>query len=374
MGFNVYCLGSNGRGQLGLGHCNDVMVAQKSIVQSSDEVRKVVCGGNHTVLLLEGSGSVLATGNNEFGQLVGGPVVDYTDWVDCNGPWSTPRVLDVAAGWEFTAIVDENNIVRSRGAGPRGELGVGLDTCSGNSNNSGGGFCTVMECGSDDEVKLFASFANCVAVVTTKGGHCTVYGWGSNTKCQLQTPKSKIVDRPVVIYETDDPVDYAALGKNFNVLVNKRGEIVHAAGNLPSGFHWEHWKGVPGLQVRCMWSSIHILDLKGSRLSFGFNLHGQLLDTAFPQDMYVTDTCMGSEHGVVVVKELDGSQRVLAWGWGEHGNCGRLSPNQSDSDPTSVINDKSNEVSPLNEILVVDPDKKVKVWGGCATTWIVVSS
>src|SRR5271156_750619 len=72
----LFSLGSNGSGQLGIGHQEDVSSPQPCIfdeassfqrLEPDDEIVKVVAGGNHTLVLFA-SGAVFAAGSNEFGQ------------------------------------------------------------------------------------------------------------------------------------------------------------------------------------------------------------------------------------------------------------------------------------------------------------------
>ena len=65
---------------------------------------------------------------------------------------------------------------------------------------------------------------------------------------------------------------------------------------------------------------------------------------------------VGSEHALALTK--DG--RVLAWGWGEHGNCG-------------LGTDEDGDVKHgWNEISITESDKSsvVGLGAGCATSWI----
>lgn len=336
---------------LGLAHSEDVIVPQESFVESEGrDVEKIACGGNHTVLLLS-DGSAYGCGANSNGQLF-----DSAGKGDC-GSWSRldQDLKDVACGWDFTVGINKDNEVVTRGAGLKGELGIeGLRQM--------GHFTKVMKV--NEGSKVFASVQNCVVVEPLgDSGGSRVYGWGSNTKCQLKQPKSRVIAAPVVLFESNiTVVEYAALGKDFTVLVDVLGRIVHACGNLPSGFDISQWENQSGLQVHCMWSSVHILTSRDGIYSYGNGRHGQLFDRA--KWSYCNDPkqlAVGSEHGVL----LSNLDTVECWGWGEHGNCGRL------SDDRSVNNDYSNVISPLNRLPVPNDAIITKVFAGCATTWLV---
>lgn len=306
---------------------------------------KIACGGNHTVLLLD-NGTAYACGDTSCGQLGRGE--RWEGWRDL-----LEGVRDVACGWEFTVAINGQNEVVSCGSGPKGELGLGAVKKTNH-------FQKVMDVSEDS--RLFASLQNCTVVVPTGTSGSKVYGWGSNTKCQLHKPKSRVVDRPVVIYESASVrVKYAALGRDFILLIDAEGRIVHTSGAIPVEFNLEMWATCAGLDVLCMWTSMHIWAPGKGLYSYGNGNHGQL----FKRDEWcpsadIKSVAVGSEHGVLLTKP----GTVACWGWGEHGNCGRLR-----RDSGSIINDRSNVISPLCEVF--EAPAQCLLFAGCATTWIV---
>ncbi|CAR27732.1 hypothetical protein ZYGR_0N02180 [Zygosaccharomyces rouxii] len=204
--------------------------------------------------------------------------------------------------------------------------------------------------------KLFSSFQNCV-VVEPCGKGSRVLGWGSNTKCQIKEPKCRIVDRPYVIYANEEVlIDYVAMGKDFMLIIDIHGYIVHAIGSLPREFRLQEWQG-KSVQVSCMWSSLHI-HYNRSIHSYGNGNHGQLY--AVPYPLEIDSFTTGSEHGILIHNK----NQVFCWGWGEHGNCGRTNGQGS-------INDYSNVVSPLNKVFNVNSNATLRIYGGYASTWII---
>lgn len=86
--------------------------------------------------------------------------------------------------------------------------------------------------------------------------------------------------------------------------------------------------------------------------SHGNNLHGQLF--LFETDSPIVDFEVGSEHGLVLLA----NNKVYAWGWGEHGNCGA----------------KSDSVTYDYLSLVYSGPHPVQLLAcGLATTWLVVA-
>lgn len=321
----------------------------------SSSVQKISCGGNHTLLLLQ-DGSLYGCGDNSQYQL-GSAEESWVGWHAIEGSY-----LDVTCGWEFTAMINHNGDLLTRGRGLKGELGR---------RNTRLAEVPIKVMDVRIGSKLFSSFQNCVVVEPTACGGCRVLGWGSNTKCQLQQPKCRIIDHPVVLYQSESIlVDYAAMGKDFIVLVDKQRHMVHASGLLPSGFCLQDWGGKP-VHVCCMWSSLHVWPGRGESaiFSYGNGNHGQLFRV--PQNhLEVEDFATGSEHGILVAAGGDGG--VLCWGWGEHGNCGQTGESATLSVPgVGNITKTLNTVFTRRDIESTGTRATPKVYGGCASTWIV---
>lgn len=321
-------------------------------------------------MLLLDDGCLYGCGDNSMNQLSN---EDHTKaWQEWR-LFNKERFQDVACGWEFTVAINQYNEVLCRGNGPKGELGLGDDQKFGKDLEK----VMIVNEGS----KLFGSLQNCVLIepkyVKGEKKGSRVYGWGSNTKCQLFKPKGRSVNTPTMIFESDHIlIDYVAMGKNFFVFVDTRGRIVKATGFLPAKFNFGEWSSCENLQVRCMWTSIHILvrqdlteDRKRGIYSFGNNTHSQLFNLEkWELPMELENFAVGSEHGIIVYRNKESERLVACWGWGEHGNCGRLRSAQ-DLEFDSV-NDNSKCASSLNTLISFTEQGPVKVFGGCATTWI----
>ncbi|SCU96454.1 LAMI_0F06612g1_1 [Lachancea mirantina] len=202
-----------------------------------------------------------------------------------------------------------------------------------------------------------------------------IYGWGSNTKCQLSEPKCRLIDKPTVVY-SGSRVSQLNVGKNFVcfldvdrfVLMGSLKEleslIAVDAQNIQSA-------KTPADKVRmlAMWSSVH-LSARNRVLSYGHGTHGQLLKDPAPG--HITTLAVGSEHGIMCTE----GKAVFCWGWGEHGNCGRLQQTGATCEcgnDDEEENDGSNVVSPLNPVYEAKKDETVvSCFGGCATTWICI--
>ncbi|CAI1793571.1 hypothetical protein SEUBUCD646_0A00570 [Saccharomyces eubayanus] len=331
----VYAFGSNGQGQLGLAHDEDVDTPQRSVLAGESKVSKIACGGNHSVVLMS-NGTLAGCGDNRRGELQGTAALQQVPgWTPIEVP---APVVDVACGWDTTVVVDTRGHVWQRGGGryefEQRHLPV-LDPA-------------------DGRIAVYGCFQNFVVVQGPQ-----VYGWGSNTKCQLQARKCRSVVEPTLVCDLGSvAVDYVAMGKDFLVVVDKNGRMAHASGRLPAGFQLEQQEARLGLEVRCMWTSIHVWDRRqGTVESFGRGTHAQL----FPQDAVavgvpITNFTAGSEHGILVTASQEEPLHydVHCWGWGEHGNCG---PQRGSQPGLQLVGRYA--TSP-------------RVFGGCATTWVVL--
>ncbi|GME74559.1 unnamed protein product [Ambrosiozyma monospora] len=128
-----------------------------------------------------------------------------------------------------------------------------------------------------------------------------------------------------------------------------------------------------------MWSSTHLLyrtqhnDMKIT--SVGNDSHGQLFPKGNKEDnmneIHIKDAAIGSEHGLI----LSDTEKVYAWGWGEHGNCG-LQTNAKEKE--DVTFDYLNLIfDSMRSDLKGQSGSKSHVIGlfcGCATSWVVLEN
>lgn len=179
-----------------------------------------------------------------------------------------------------------------------------------------------------------------------------IYGWGACRKGQLglQTLSSR-GKPPVAVWSPQElPFSSAEFAVGHDQTIMRNGNISVLGKNsrtidaLASSF-------------RAMWLSIHWLDESGNIHSDGNNLHGQLFDYRIErplQNERIQRFEVGSEHGLA----LTSCNRVFAWGWGEHGNCGVPKNESVTFDYLNLLYDGSLRVCYLA--------------GGLATTFVVV--
>lgn len=338
--FTFLACGSNGNYQLGLGNDDDHDTLQdvSSLTSVGSAPQKFAFGGNHTLVLFP-NGKVYAAGNNEYGQCGLPPSGPLKEFTLLPGEWK-----DVAAGWEFSVLCRLDGQVYSCGYGPKGELGLGPDVTKATMQKVD--LCTDLPI-----VEIKSSVSHTVARLSDG----TLVGWGASRKGQLgdfppqKGPSGKEKPLASLWVPTILPLPHSTgytLGRDRTVL--STGDDINIYGVNSTTVN------ASATKVMAMWSSVHYGTNSNGKLhikSVGNNLHGQLYQHT---NVEPVDFEVGSEHGIVLLKD----NSVHAWGWGEHGNCGRSA-------------DGSVTFSQLNKIYSGE-HTVVHMACGQATTWLVV--
>ncbi|RAH76023.1 alpha-tubulin suppressor protein Aats1 [Aspergillus japonicus CBS 114.51] len=398
----LFAFGSNGSGQLGLGHEEDVSVPARCVFEFAEDaaqgevdapkggdVVRIVAGGNHT-LVLDRRGRVFAAGWNGDGRCgipkrEEGGEGEMGEGDVPNAGGGGGRVYDtftgVAATWEGTVLVaseeeeEEGQESRDRvfvlGSGLKGELGLG----KGCLRASAGGVAIPDFPPQGMKVRAVASGMGHTVVVLSDG---SVWAWGAARKGQLGEANipDKVVWRPRRI-EGSEGLGFratgAACGREFTVIIGDpaRGEFT-VLGAVDD--KWGIRSGVSASQVKekalraggyraieVSWHGVYVHLDDGEVVAWGRNDRGQIPWTStvdLGHGKVVRDLAAGSEH---LLARLD-ERTVVACGWGEHGNCG------PDTDAQGNVKGKWNRI-PL-------PDGEsdiVGVGAGCATSWIITA-
>ncbi|KAF1826058.1 RCC1/BLIP-II [Dissoconium aciculare CBS 342.82] len=352
----LYAFGSNGSGQLGIGHAIDVSEPTEVLLDSNAKHKKIVniaSGGNHTLILFH-DGTVISHGDNDDGRCLHHSEDDSwaprndssiadTDALSSNG------VSHIAATWAASIVVSGSTAVRVIGSGEFGQLGLGP-----------GATISVVPTLIEDFpphglhiVKLAACMAHVVAVLSNG----EVWGWGAGRKGQLGRP-AEIVWAPRKIEGINFPVVDVACGKDFTCIFGDsqegkcvflgldRNDRFNLKGNVPQQIpDWE--------QVASSWGCLFVRTNTGQIVAWGRNDHGQLPPKDLPP---LKAFAVGSEHCVGLTK----AGIIVAWGWGEHGNCGRPGEDLDEVEKTWVELESGDEVS--------------AVFAGCATSFFATTT
>ncbi|KAK4200459.1 regulator of chromosome condensation 1/beta-lactamase-inhibitor protein II, partial [Triangularia verruculosa] len=341
----ILSFGSNGSGQLGLDHKEDV--SSPSLVISPhprstfiSSLAQIAAGGNHTLLLLTGH-MVLSSGvfyqgdaNSSFAPL------RLPDGL------STP-ITSIAATWSASLLATPSKIW-SYGTGSKGELGLGPGVTSAPPFQQIPNFPPP----NTKIVSLSASMSHAVALLDNG----QVYGWGAGRKGQLGPEQTPAVFSPTPI-SCPFPVVKTLCGKEFTLLLGapSTGDFL-ILGSDKFGIKSNAPRDLKGWKdAGAGWGSVIVLKEDGSLVSWGRDDHCQLA----PADIGpVEKIAVGSEHALALTK--DG--HILAWGWGEHGNCGPLEENEK--------KDRAKPIHIPQEYNL--GDQEITALGaGCATSWVV---
>ncbi|KAI5799836.1 regulator of chromosome condensation 1/beta-lactamase-inhibitor protein II [Geopyxis carbonaria] len=353
----LLAIGSNGNGQLALGHREDTHIPERCIVPSEFPTalpKAIVAGGNHTLVLFP-CGKLFATGLNNHGQcgipVSQGLVFEKFNAVppppdECDGKWDL-----VAAGWDFSILVSTNGNLYSCGLGYKGELGLG-PTITTSYMKKIDNFLPTPE---TRIVSISSGMAHTIAVLETG----EIYGWGAGRKGQLGAPSASIIPSPRKI-EVGFPVARAVCGREFGFAISKEGDSHAVFGgekysinsSAPPQGDLKGWK-----TISSSWGGVYVLLANKTITAWGRNDKGQLTPNGLAG---IEEMAIGSEHGVALVRTgaSVNKLRAVAWGWGEHGNCGKT----KDDEGGNVI-DEIFEVSMENNLALLG------VGAGCATSW-----
>jgi protein ATS1 len=369
----VYALGSNGSGQLGIGHDQDVSIPRQVVFTPPSEptspVVQVAAGGNHT-LLLTSDGQLFCAGDSSTGAC--GPshpgqdasatrqqqqhVAHPVNLPSAAGATTSAPVRLIAATWEASVIVQadshgRNTTVSAFGVGSKGELGQGQ---------------FIVRTPAISRIKNFppqgsevVDLAACMGHVVAVLSNGEVYGWGGGRKGQLGTAIDGIADEPRLVEGVGFRVSRAVCGREFTCILGppENGEILVLGADKAGVRSTAPATALGWKDVGASWGGVYILNQDGSLMSWGKDDHGQLAPPKLPK---LSQISIGSEHAVVLTEDGD----VLSWGWGEHGNCGPKTENNDVKGRWNTIASKKH---------IPSGSEIVAIGAGCATSWISIT-
>lgn len=362
----LFTLGSNGSGQLGITHKEDVSVPKPAAFHpdpSTLSISRIAAGGNHTLVLLQ-SGELYWSGDPKPGACgltssVSNPsqsIFRPVELVAEGRGLPEGTVTDVAATWEASVIVRREGgktAVYTLGSGPKGELGLGALPVEILRTPSATRIPDFPPEGTN-VVGLSACMSHVVAVLDNGD----VYGWGNGRKGQLGEP-TEVVQAPRKISPVNFPVKKAVTGKEFTCLVSasETGEILVLGSDK-----WSIKSSAPQSakgwkDVGASWGNGYVLFDDGRLTSWGRDDHGQMVPPNLPK---VSKLAVGSEHVVCLSEEGE----VLSWGWAEHGNCG----------PTTDVDVKGRWNVVASAKFMPEGLQITGVGAGCATSWVAITA
>ncbi|KOS20830.1 RCC1 repeat-containing protein [Escovopsis weberi] len=375
----VFAIGSNGSGQLGIGHKEDVSVPKQALFHPappSSPVVKVAAGGNHTLLLCQ-AGELYWSGDHSTGACGLGPGLNAPGFqkvrltrererdgegnnadadADADADGDIGPVALAAATWQASIIVARDDAgkrtrVFSFGIGTKGELGLGELIV----RSPLAARVSDFPPPGTEVVDLSACMEHAVAVLDNGDA----YGWGNCRRGQAGAPGA-VLHAPRRIEGVGFRVARAVCAKEATCLL---GEPESGSICVLGSDKWNLRSRAPSTvspwtDVGASWGNFYVLNKDGSLVAWGRDDHGQLPPPELPT---LARIAIGSEHVVALSEQGD----VVAWGWGEHGNCG---PQVEDN----IVRGRWNVIASSK---FIPPGCRINTVGaGCATSWICIQS
>ncbi|KAI1803107.1 RCC1/BLIP-II [Daldinia bambusicola] len=364
----LFALGSNGSGQLGIGHEEDVSVPKQ--VEFANEAPKdpivtIAAGGNHTILVTE-LGKAYWAGDPSRGAC--GIVENAKDTkasrfqeITLSTSENIGPVAHVACTWDASVFVARDDSNKATRVYVCGVPDVGATVISSGSDLHPTLLKDFPPSGTEIQ-NLAAGFRHVVAVLDNG----QVYGWGNGRKGQLgdlgnATDSKAVVRHPHKLSGIPFKVAKAVCCQYTTCLISEPGDgriLVLGADK------WELKSAAPAeipdwKMISASWGGIYILQRSGTLIAWGRNDHGQLPPPGLPK---LDRIAAGSEHILAVTEDGD----VLSWGWGEHGNCGPQTEKFGD------VKGRWNVLASLKHL--PEGSQITTIGAGCATSWINITA
>ncbi|KAI2637279.1 RCC1/BLIP-II [Xylaria nigripes] len=368
----LFALGSNGSGQLGLGHKEDVSVPKQVLLSQSphdDPITQVAAGGNHTILVTA-SGKTYWSGDATSGccgfirDEDKGDVPPIFRELRLSESADMGPVMYAACTWSATILV----------IGDEHQQATRVYICGAIEDEVGEAAQTEGRARIPVPISDFPPAGTAVASLATGFRHVIavldngdVYGWGNGRKGQLGqlkdgTDPRAVVIRPQKITGIPFKVAKAACCQYTTCLIAEPGDgRIMVLGADKWGLKSQAPREIPNWKtLTAGWGSIYIGKRDGMLVSWGRDDHGQLPPAGLPE---ISRIAAGSEHVVALTE----AGNVLAWGWGEHGNCG------PDTDEKfGNVKGRWNVLASLKNL--PEGSSIIAIGAGCATTWIDVTT
>ncbi len=364
----LWSWGSNTNGQLGEGTRVFAINSPVEVVDIKDiklmGQGSIAAGARHSMALLN-DGTVMTWGDNSFGQLGDGSLVDSNLPVDVIG---LKCAIFVGAGSVHSLAIRNDGTVWSWGDNFLGQLG----------NGEFGGFSTtpVKVKGIEGVTDIACGEFHNLALKSDK----KIRAWGNNTDGQLGDGTFRGGrDIPVLVKDIDS-VKAIAAGESFSIALKEGGKVFAwgdntfgqlGDGTLISRTFPEEVIGLPKIVKIAAGGGFSLaIDCDGKVWSWGLNDFGQLgdgttVDKTVPVMVEnldkVVDIECGNSHALAI--RADGT--LFAWGRNDSGELGIGFFGDNSTVPVQVVN-----ISNVKAIsgggehsLAITCDGKVFAWG-----------
>jgi len=213
---SIYGCGYNSNGQLGDGTTTDKSTLTPMTNNTGKTPKSVTCGGSHTIVLMT-DGSLYGCGNNFYGQLDDGTLVDKSTLTPMTNTTGKTPVL-VSCGGNYTIVLMTDGSIYGCGYNAFGQLGIYDKSTLTQMTNTTGKTPVLVSCG-----------GNYTIVLMTDG---SIYGCGYNAFGQLGdgTNVNKSTLTPMTIPTGKTPVLVSC--SNYTIVLMTDGSIYGCGNNF----------------------------------------------------------------------------------------------------------------------------------------------
>jgi alpha-tubulin suppressor-like RCC1 family protein len=349
----VLAWGSNLSGDLGNGTTTSSSTPVATSLPAGTTVTAVSGGWNHS-LALTSTGSVLAWGNNAYGELGNGNTTNSSTPVAVSLPSGT-TVTAVSAGYFYSLALTSTGSVLAWGYNASGQLGNGTTASSSTPVAVSLPPVTAVSAGTGDGHSL---------ALTSTG---SVLAWGNNAYGELGNGNTASSSTPVAVSLPSGTIATAiSAGSDCSLALTSTGSVLawgyNAYGQLGNGTTASSSTPVAvslpaGTTATAISAGFHFslaLTSTGSVLAWGYNTDGELgngttanSSTPVPVSLHAGTTITAISANGLHSLALTSTGSVLAWGYNAYGQLGN-GTTASSSTPVAVSLPAGTTVTAIN--------------------------
>ena len=264
----IHSFGENSKGQLGLGHSNDVSLPTP--IPNLPQINQISCGGYFTVFV-DHEGFMWSFGYNNCGQLGTGNTTNF------NVPQKLediPPVLSVACGNEHTLIITADSNLWSCGRNNFGQL------CLGNKESQ----LKPQKTSFSNISRISAGFNH--SLFQNDKGEIFACGYNFYGECGLDHYDHPQITPSLILNTPNIDIVQFVCGSHHNLFLDSEGNVYSVGYNYFGALGLAHNRNqkelnkignIPPIKIiSCVESSSYLIDFEGNLRNFGFNDWGQL--------------------------------------------------------------------------------------------------